>query len=88
MFHIVCTKTYCRIKFYLTGRCPVIAELLSSSVVQYIIETSGVYSAHIQCNTNYVNETHEIECGMNGQWNRDIADVCMSMNIIQSQTGK
>ena len=46
------------------------------SVIQYNIYISGALSALIMCTIQDCNETHVIECGLNGQWSIDIANVC------------
>ena len=34
------------------------------------------------------NETHVIECGMNGLWKTNITDICRIPNTMQTQTGE
>ena len=72
---------------YITGRCPLLRDSSVLSVIQYNINISGDMSALIRCTTQDDNETDVIECGMNGQWNTDIEDVCRSIHTTQAHKG-
>ena len=60
----------------------------SLSVLQYNINTSGALSALVRCTAPGDNEAYVIECGKNGQWNRDITDNCRSLNTMPTSAGE
>ena len=70
-----------------SGKCPLLTNTLAYSILQYNVNISGVFSALISCVNDVYNETYMVECGMDGQWNTDIANVCRNTKTTQTPTG-
>ena len=56
------------------GRCPFLWDSHTLSVVYYNIKMNGSMTALLNCTSDC--QRYVAECGMDGQWNIDVADIC------------
>ena len=61
------------ISFLMLGRCPLIMNSSSQSVVNYNISITGTLTALIMCSAG-----HQVyfECGRYGHWKADLTTIC------------
>ena len=62
-----------------TGRCPFLWNSLTPSVLYYNISVNGSMTALLNCTADC--QQCVAECGMDGQWNIDVTDICSTTSL-------